>query len=173
MPAGPPPSKGRSHKVLIGAMLFAVVSVLLLCCVLAFAPTDDEGVNGQARVDTAEPVAPFAEPVDPGPEPAAESPTPSPTPAAKPKPRAVVLEAGTYEVGKRTDADAGTIAPGTYKIHTPDGGINCYWARLKNFDGELTSIRSNGNVADGKTARVTVKASDAGLELLGACEARK
>jgi hypothetical protein len=172
MPAGPPPGKGRSHKGLIAAMIFAVVAVMLLCCVLVFAPNDDdEGVNGQARIDTTEPAVPLAEPVDPQPEPSAEE--PSPSPVASPKPKVVVLEAGTYEVGKRTDAEAGVIAPGTYKIHTPEGGINCYWARLKNFDGELTSIRSNGNVADGKTARVTVKASDAGLELLGSCEARR
>lgn len=177
MPAGPPPSKGRSHKALIAAMLFAVGMVMLLCCVLVFAPTDDKS-KGLDRIEQVQgtPTAPLGETATPEAgtvSPEAEDPTPSPSPIAKPKPAAVVLEAGTYEVGKRTDAEALVIAPGTWKIHTPDDGINCYWARLKDFDGELTSIRSNGNVASGKTARVNVKASDEGLELLGDCEARR
>lgn len=163
-PANPPqpPSKRTARGLGV-----AIVLAMLACCLLGVVGVVIIGSNAD-RPASPGPVAPFAEPAS---EPAEADPTTSPPP---PVVKAVVLGAGTYLVGKKTDADEGVIAAGTWKISTPADGINCYWARLKNFDGELTSIRANGNVPPGaRAARVTVKASDAGLELAGDCEARK
>lgn len=66
---------------------------------------------------------------------------------------------GTWEVGAE-------VQPGTYTV-TSDG--YCYWARLKNFDGELDSIITNGNLDPGARGRVTVRKSDKGIELAGGC----
>lgn len=79
-------------------------------------------------------------------------------PAVKPAAKAT-LSAGTWQVG--TEAK-----PGTY---TTTADTPCYWARLKGFDGELTSIIANGNLESGQHGRLTVKASDKGLELSGDC----
>lgn len=79
-------------------------------------------------------------------------------PAAKPaKPQ---LSAGTWQVGTE-------VKPGTYTTTAKDSP--CYWARLKGFDGELTSIIANGNLDDQQHGRLTVKATDKGLELSGDC----
>ncbi|GJF06567.1 hypothetical protein [Pseudonocardia sp. D17] len=70
---------------------------------------------------------------------------------------------GTHEVG--TD-----IAPGKYKTTGPDPSSiipSCYWARLKNTDGSFDSIITNGNTRG--PATLTVKASDAAVELTGGC----
>lgn len=70
---------------------------------------------------------------------------------------------GTHEVG--TD-----IAPGKYKTTGPDPSSiipSCYWARLKNTDGSFDSIITNGNTRG--PATLTVKATDAAVELTGGC----
>lgn len=57
-------------------------------------------------------------------------------------------DAGTYLVGK--DIKAGT--------YSSDGGSACYWARLRNLDGELGSIISN-DLAAGRV-HVTIRKTD-------------
>jgi hypothetical protein len=69
---------------------------------------------------------------------------------------------GQLEVG----AD---IKAGTYTTTVPADVLNCYWARLRNFDGELGSIVANGNLKPGAKGRLVVKATDAGVELSGGC----
>jgi hypothetical protein len=162
-PALVAPAK-RSGKTLGIAIALAMISLCLLGLVFTIimgtdADRDAKRTSLPSQIEQVEP------------SPAPEGTPATPTAPAKPKP--VTLEAGTYEVGKTTDVGAGTIAAGTWKISTPADGLNCYWSRLKNFDGELTSIRANGNVAPGSTARVTLKATDKGLELLGDCRARR
>lgn len=80
------------------------------------------------------------------------------TPPATP-PAAKGITSGTWEVGSE-------VKPGTY---TTVSQGPCYWARLKNFDGALTSIIANGNLDDGQKGRIAVKASDAGIEFIGEC----
>jgi len=58
---------------------------------------------------------------------------------------------GTYLV--RTD-----ILPGTYRSR---GGSNCYWARLRNFTGDLNGIVANDNPTG--PAIVTIGARDKGF----------
>jgi hypothetical protein len=74
------------------------------------------------------------------------------------------LGAGDYAVGKE-------IKPGTYEGSTD--GVNCYWARVKDFDGALDSVITNGNIAPGQNVKVAVKASDKGLSLVGDCVFRR
>lgn len=69
------------------------------------------------------------------------------------------IGAGTWEVGTE-------VKPGTYLATAAE---NCYWARLKNFDGDLDSIITNGNLAAAQRGRITIKKTDKGLELSGDC----
>lgn len=99
-------------------------------------------------------------------DPGAETPSTDPlnveaSTAADPpaKPVSGQLKAGTWEV-------PGEVKPGTYTT-TAEGP--CYWARLKNFDGELSSILANGNLDPDQRGRLTVKKTDKGLELTGDC----
>jgi hypothetical protein len=78
-------------------------------------------------------------------------------PAAKKQPGTV--DSGTWKVGAE-------VKPGTY-LATAE--THCYWARLRNFDGELTSIIANGNLEPGQRGRLTVKSTDKGLEVNGDC----
>ncbi|TWP36368.1 hypothetical protein [Leekyejoonella antrihumi] len=80
------------------------------------------------------------------------------TVTAKPKgPSATIGGDGTYAVGK-------DIKPGTYVSSTPDSG-NCYWARLRNTNGDLNSILANNNSAG--QSLVTILASDRFFETSG------
>jgi len=60
---------------------------------------------------------------------------------------------GMYRVGK-------SLPPGTYR--TQSGSDGCYWARLKNFSGELGGILANEN-ANAPTI-VTILPTDKGFE---------
>ncbi|TDW94833.1 hypothetical protein EV137_2156 [Kribbella pratensis] len=78
---------------------------------------------------------------------------PAKTVTAAPPEAAVAIEGdGTYEVGV-------DIKPGKYKT---TGGEGCYWARLKNLDGDLDAILAN-NLSDGPQT-VTIKKTDKGFE---------
>lgn len=74
-----------------------------------------------------------------------------------------VMGAGDYTVGR-------DIKAGTYHLTTGQDGINCYWARVKAFDGDLASVISNGNVGPNQKAQITIKPTDHGLDLQGDCE---
>lgn len=86
---------------------------------------------------------------------------PTITASARPAGPLTSFGPGTYEIGTGPDQ----IAPGKYKTAGPaagDFGGSCYWARLKNTDGELASIIANGN-AQGPTT-VTIGKNDAAFE---------
>lgn len=70
---------------------------------------------------------------------------------------------GTYRVGRDLKA-------GTYTTTVPADSFGCYWARLKDFDGELGSIAANGDLSPGAKGRMTVKATDKGVEFTGGCK---
>jgi hypothetical protein len=79
--------------------------------------------------------------------------------------------AGPATVGDGQHAVGADIKAGTYTTTVPeDALIGCYWARVKDFEGELKSITANGNLEPGAKGRVVVKKSDAGVELKGGCE---
>jgi hypothetical protein len=56
------------------------------------------------------------------------------------------------------------IAVGTYTVTVPGSSSGCYWARTKNFLGELDSIISNDSIDAGDKATVTVKSTDKGFQ---------
>lgn len=90
-------------------------------------------------------------------EPAQAAEPVKPAPA---KPKVVYFGGdGTYVVGD-------DIRPGTYKTKGSEG-FGCYWARLKDTDGDFGSIIANGNT-EGPTT-VTIKKSDGAFETRG-CE---
>lgn len=65
-----------------------------------------------------------------------------------------------YEVGRE-------IEPGVWVTTAPDDH-GCYWARLRSF-GLPDSIIDDRNLEPGETARVAVKASDAGFKVSNGC----
>lgn len=71
--------------------------------------------------------------------------------APPPGPAVAIAEDGTWLVGK-------DIKPGTYRSTSDD---TCYWARLKDTDGDLDSILANSN---GGNQVVTIKKSDNAFE---------
>jgi hypothetical protein len=89
--------------------------------------------------------------------------SPAATAAAAPKGKPPAgLGDGQLKVG--TDIQAGT-----YTTTVPADAFNCYWARLKAFDGELNSVIANGNLGVGAKGRIVVKKTDAGVEFTGGC----
>jgi hypothetical protein len=84
-------------------------------------------------------------------------PGPKVTVTAKPPGPAVgIADDGTWLVG--TD-----VKPGTYRS-SAEG--DCYWARLKNTNGDLDSIIANGN---GGNQVVTIKSTDKAFESSNGC----
>jgi hypothetical protein len=78
-------------------------------------------------------------------------------PAAQPAPTGPVTSfgAGTYVVGP-------DIIPGTYKTAGPVNTSLCYWARLRDTSGELSSIIANNNISGPTT--VTIKPTDGAFQ---------
>lgn len=163
-PPAPPfqPAKRRRAGSKSGAVAFVLAALSL--CLLGLVATVVIGAGSDGHEALTLDASVPATTTEPAP--------PTPTAAAPAAP--VVLNEGTYEVAAKTSETGGTIAAGKWKIRTPRDGVNCYWARLRNFDGQIIgSVIANGNVAPGATAIVNVKRTDAGLELRGDCEARK
>lgn len=60
------------------------------------------------------------------------------------------------------------LKPGTYQATCPEDSIvGCYWARLKDTDGELESVLANNVVGVGGTITLRVKATDYAVEIRG------
>lgn len=86
--------------------------------------------------------------------------TPSYTPPSGPL---TSISSGTYDVG----TGDGEVAPGKYVA--PAGSSHCYYARLKNTDGDLDSINDNKLEVNGGQVILNVKNSDNALEVGGDC----
>lgn len=131
---------------------------------IAGSGTDSTPTANAAATGKAAPTVTVSVPAD-GPAPAEVTVT-APAPAAKtvqvpgpvktvtappPGPVAAIAEDGMWLVG--TD-----IKPGTYRSSADD---SCYWARLKNTNGDLDSILANSN---GGNQVVTIKKTDKAFE---------
>lgn len=57
------------------------------------------------------------------------------------------------------------LKPGTYRATAPEDNIVCYWARLRDTDGELGSIIANHTAAGGDLVTITVKPTDHAVEI--------
>lgn len=152
------PSKKRNRGLLIIGLVVAVI--LGGCGLISFLALGTEAPQ--------HPVAPLLQPTTTKPAPTYSTDPAPATEEAEEKPQ--TFEAGTYEVGKVSDPEDGTIKPGTFILITPD---HCYWERVSNFEGDFDSIISNGNLtATGSKpaqGRITIKRSDKGLTLSGEC----
>jgi hypothetical protein len=73
----------------------------------------------------------------------------------------MTVEPGTYEVGTGN----GQIAPGKYFSPAPSGGLTCYYARLRNNDGEAGDIIAQ-ELSHGQIT-MTVRASDGYVKVSG------
>ena len=172
-PAQPPQQPGpqqpqevwwKSRAIIAGAALLVGAAFGGL---LAGGGADSTATANSAASGKAAPTVTVSVPAD-GPAPAEVTVT-APAPAAKtvqvpgpvktvtappPGPVAAIPEDGTWLVG--TD-----IKPGTYRSSSDD---SCYWARLKNTNGDLDAILANGN---GGNQVVTVKKTDKAFESAG------
>lgn len=72
-------------------------------------------------------------------------------------------EADPNTIGEGVHMLGEDIDPGVYTTRVP-GWQTCYWSRLG-----VNSVLDNGNLNAGDNGRVTVAATDAGLELRGEC----
>lgn len=131
--------------------LWSIAGLLTLACgigaVATIASPDAESarITGGGGVPLSEPAAPTAV---------------SPKPARTEKPG---YSAGTWKVPTE-------VSPGTYVATAAEDSImGCYWARLRDFDGDVNSIIANDIIAPGARGRVTIKKSDAGVEFAGEC----
>lgn len=86
---------------------------------------------------------------------------PTVAPTATPDGQPQYLIDDIYEVGRE-------IRAGTYVTTAPDDR-GCYWARLRAFTGSASDFIADHNLEPGESARVTVKASDAGFKVSNGC----
>lgn len=93
--------------------------------------------------------------------------------ASSSAPKKKEIQAGTWKVGKKTDLDKGTIAPGEYSITSPENGFNCYYEVVRNLEQEGNWIISNGNAGPGEVFVVKVTSKAKALVLQGECLATK
>lgn len=146
---GPPPQAPKSNKrtlVILGAVLAGLV-VLVGCLALIF--TSHKGDKPQAQPSQI----------------ATATHAPSRAVKAQPpvaKPTAVTVRDGKWEV-------PGEVKPGTYTTTANADGAGCYWGRLHDFDGGMNSTIANDILAPGAHGRVTIKATDKGIEFSGGC----
>ncbi len=128
---------------IFGALIVAFLAFVVLLAML--------GSPAPAPVVVPAPTATAAAPLAPIPT------LPPPPAPARP---ANAFTAGSYDVGN----GSGQIAPGRY--HT-EGSGSCYFARLRNTDGEVSSIITNSMVQGPTT--INVKSTDAAFEIKGSC----
>lgn len=158
-PQPPPPRWRFGHGIIVGAGGMLVLS-LIIATAAAGGSTDTTTPTAAAE-DTSTTVTAKATASAPAkhtptkPKPAPTTTKPKPRPPARP-----TISEGTWDVGSE-------VKPGTYVGTVPDDSSNCYWARLRNFDGGMNSIIANDNASPGERVRIAVRSSDAGIELSG------
>jgi hypothetical protein len=74
---------------------------------------------------------------------------PSPKKTTEPEPEST-MEEGTYEIG--VDAKQGR-----YKTRVPEDSSGCYWEKVKDDSGTLSSVIANGEVNAGGRVSITLK----------------
>jgi hypothetical protein len=145
----PPPRKRRTGRVVaivVGLCLLGILTVGS-CTALMF-----DGAIDATKADSAPHITPPSTP--PGPA----VPSPTTKPGTKKVAPSTVPRDGMLFVGK-------DVKPGTYRTTVPADSFGCYAARLKDTDGELTSIIANHLYTAGSQAVLTVKATDYAVEV--------
>lgn len=146
----PPRRKSRTLPVVL--IVLAVLGVLL--CGGLFAACGVIANNAAPVITDA-----------PGAEPEPQNSTPHGTaPTGKPKPKVAAYGAGTYSVPV-------DIKAGTYVTTVGDNDLDsCYYARLsKDGDPGSAILGGQGVLEHGAHGRMTIKASDKGVQFMGGC----
>lgn len=142
LPGQPP----RSRKGLVVTLAVIAMLVVMLCTCIGISTAINRAADPIASPSTSKAGASI-----------------SPLPTSEVDPGWI---AGTYKVGTE-------IPPGSYK--TTGAGVKgdalggCYWARLKDASGEVSSIIANGNLESGASGKLQVKATDTFIEFTGDC----
>lgn len=84
---------------------------------------------------------------------------------ASPAPAASVKTVATFGDGMWQVPEE--VKPGTYKTVVPADSWNCYYEVKKNFDDEMGSILSNGNMSAGKQVIISIPKTAKGVEVSG------
>lgn len=150
----PPPRKPKRAGRVVGIVVgFCLVAIALVggCTALMF-----DGAIDASKGDS----APHVQPPASEPGPAVPSPTTKPgtKPGTKKPAPPTTPRDGMLFVGK-------DVKPGTYRTTVPADSFGCYAARLKDTDGELTSIITNHLYEAGAQAVLTVKRTDYAIEV--------
>lgn len=126
-PAHPTP---KPPKVKRWPWILGIAVAFVLGIVIGSAGKASSGSN------TAGPTATVQAPASGGEAKPEQAEAPPPAPAGP----ATTMDSGTYQVGVDVQA-------GQYKTAgPPEGGLGCYWARLKDDSGSFDSIIANGNL---------------------------
>ena len=93
------------------------------------------------------------------------------TVTAKPAETKAETKTPSKEVGAGVHKIGEDIPAGRYTTTVPDGSFaHCYWARLKDDAGDLSSIIANDNlIGAGTKGSLTLKDTDAFVEFSGTC----
>lgn len=136
-----------THRRIRWGWVIAGVLFVVVCTVIAQSAAQRAEERYPRRGDTAPiaTIAPSAAPLAA----AAPAVTEQPTPAAPAGPL-TAFQDGVWEVGV-------DIAPGKYKGTPLDGGLGCYYARLKANDGSFGDIIDNGIVNGPVTVTISSK----------------
>lgn len=141
----PPPKRHRPGRALlwvVGICIVGIVAVLVVTSLIF-----DGAINA---ADTAPHVAPPKS--IPGPK------VPAKSKPVEQAPRNNLPRDGVLLVP--TD-----LKPGTYRATAPVDNIVCYWARLRDTDGDVGSIIANHVASAGDVITLTVKPTDHAVEV--------
>jgi hypothetical protein len=149
--SGGRPPKKKHTGLKIFALISAVVVAGAVACTAAVTNSAQDAIDNLPNVVTPEPG------------------TPTPTIHATAGPKKVsppaVLHDGVLLVGK--DVKAGTFRATVPSSELGTSVPSCYVARLRGTSGELGDIITNQNRYPGDVVTVTVRASDAAVEVHG------
>lgn len=145
-PSPRPPKRRRLGRVVLGGL--GALALLGVGVGIGSSGSDEPSVSTPTVWVT-------PQPLDTATAPTPDAVAAEPTAAAEQAGPRTSFSAGTYEVGS-------DIEPGKYKTTGPDSGPSCYWARLKDTDGDFDSIIANGN-AEGQTT-VTISKTDGAFQ---------
>lgn len=140
----PAPKRPRWWKVIltIGAATLGLI-VLIGVIATATAPTETAKMPAEVTTKAAKPKA-------------APSAVPTKTPALPPA-TSSGLSDGTWIVGS-------DVTPGRYRATVPEDALGCYWARLKDTDGDIGSVIANSITQAGPVI-LTIKRTDFAVEI--------
>lgn len=137
-----------NKRILTGAALVGLVA-LLIACGAGNDPTPSATPSATGPT--------FVTTIDDSPSPATSSAAPAPAPSIR---QAITITDGIWQVPE-------DVKPGTYKTVVPADSWNCYWEVMRDFEGKIDSIMTNGNQDANKQVVMVIPKAAKGLEVSG------